>query len=153
MAKSNKNAAPTNAQKPGDAGKPKKDKVVRVPYAGATARTDVEKNEAGEVVGGGQLTAIPTDFDRKKHLPLGKKDFAEPGMFYEMKAAQYTAAAKVATERAQEEREFGSSEDRSAKKKFKGLMEKAGALAAQLKAKGIDVDALVAAASAASDAK
>lgn len=87
-----------------------------------------------------QLDAIPTDFDAKLHKPLGKKDFKNEGLWYELKAqgfdkkaAEFRAMAATA----------GTSEGAKTKKLI--LMQKKMAeLMASLKSAGVDVDAALA---------
>jgi hypothetical protein len=95
-----------------------------------------------------KLTAIPTDFDPNKHEKLKEQDFANVAMFWDFTAAQFTKRAAACKAKADRMRTLGSVADNDRAQKLIKMREKQAQLMAQLKAEGVDVDALMAAADA-----
>lgn len=99
------------------------------------------------------LTEVPMDFDFSKYRPLKKRDFAEEHMFYEHKAMELEAKAKLYREDAAESKALGSTADRAAARKLVAMTAKLDELRKGLADAGIDVDALLAAAAKAGTSK
>ncbi len=123
------------------AGTPKKAKTKskRVPYLEAT---DTDKSILAE----GKLTASPTDYEAKKHLPPGKKDFAEEAIYWDFQGDVSQARTDLCKSNAHECRTMGNAEHRKMAKKrmkMKGALKE---LEAKLAAQGINPDDLQAAA-------
>ena len=99
------------------------------------------------------FASTPPDFDFKGMKPLKKKDFVGEGEFLEYKAAECEAKAADFREKAKEAKLTGNKADKSKAKRLKKIMSKAAELREQLKAQGVDVDALLAAADETEDEK
>lgn len=106
--------------------------VERVKYTGGT------RDQAG------LLTAIPTDYNAKKHLPPSAKDFASVAVFYDWKADQAEARAKQLRSLANDERTGGGKAARAEKKRVVKIAEQFEALKKSLEGKGVDIAALLA---------
>lgn len=124
-----------------------------------TARPSTKDDAAKKTGGGGRkahphvnskdtkvypFTATPPDFDFGKHAPLKKKDFADEHQFYSHKAEQAESVAKNYRGRAEEAKKMGSGKSRAKAKRLKKMQEQMAVLTAQLKASGMDVDAILA---------
>jgi len=158
MAKILSNAtAEKPSSKPGskapEAAKPKKEKVVRQFHPALAAQPAVKDgkpvtNKKGQPVirPTKKLDAVPTDFDPKLHKPLGKADFADESLFYELKAVQLDKQAAALRSKAADIKALGSVKDRQAAKKLLSLQKRMKELVESLKASGVDtsvVDAMV----------
>lgn len=106
--------------------------VERVKFTGGT------RDQAG------LLTAVPTDYDHRKHLPPSAKDFANVAVFYDWKADQAEARAKQLRSLAADERSGGGKAARAEKKRVLKIAEQFAALKASLEGKGVDVASLLA---------
>lgn len=140
MAETKTAAAPKNApkqsSKPGEpAPAAKKESIKRVPHPALKAD---EKGKATV-----QLDDFPADFDPKVHKPLRRGDFKNEAPFLERKATELEARARELRREADEARKLGSQADRAKAKKLRAMMDKMEEIKAQLKAQGIDVDAVV----------
>jgi len=91
---------------------------------------------------------MPEGFNFKDYKPLKKRNFTTEALYYDHRAEEM--AYKMAGFRAQAEecRTMGSAADRRKKKQIVRLNSKMNELKAQLIAQGIDVEALIAAATA-----
>jgi hypothetical protein len=97
------------------------------------------------------LEAWPTDHDPKKHKPLMRGDFKDEAVFLEHRAAQFDAQAKKLREEAEQVRKFGPG-GKGKVQKLQKVQGELDALIAHLKAQGMDVDAVLATAKAATAA-
>lgn len=125
--------APTGAQ-PGAAGPKadeKKEKPKRTPY---------------RAEGAAVLEAIPADFNPRKHLPLKKADFKDEWTYFEYRAQLAEKNAASFRKQAEESKSLGSTADRVKAKRMVQMMKRMAELEAELKASGVDIDALKAAA-------
>lgn len=95
------------------------------------SRAKVERS-AYRAEGAGKLAALPTDWDSKKHLPLGKSDFADEAVFFDWKAEQAQRQANRFAKLARECREGGTEEQRKAKKKFAKMRDQMEAMQQEL---------------------
>jgi hypothetical protein len=98
----------------------------------------------------GVLTAIPGDWDAKKHLPLRKGDFADEAMFLDFRADDMETrgkalltSAKLIRETAVTHRKFGDPKKRAQVKRAQRMVEQLAKLKEQLKAEGVDVDEIL----------
>ena len=114
-----------------------------VPKPTAAAKTSKRVEYPG--IGGDAypFKSVPADFDYDAHKPLKKRDFAEEYMYLEYKAAECEAKASQFRKEAEECKKLGSSSARAAAKRLVKMTEKMGELTQQLKAAGVDVDALL----------
>lgn len=110
-------------------------KVVKIEYPGLV---DAEGNEV-------RLTAIPKDFDHKTMKPLGRKDFADESLWFEMQAERCEAKAKHYRQAAADFKKLGNVKDRAKAKKLVQMQRRFDELKAQLASQGIDVASLLAA--------
>lgn len=92
---------------------------------------------------------LPTDFDFKTMHGLGKKDFATDAAFFEYKTKGLEAQAANFRTLAENAKKLGSAAERGKAKKLVKLQEQMAELSKQLAAQGVDVDALLAAKTAA----
>lgn len=90
-----------------------------------------------------KLKAIPEDFDAKIHEPLKAGDFEDEAVYLDFRAAQ--CEKQAATFRTQEGkiRALGNAADKQKATKLVKMRERMEALKAQLKAEGVDVEALM----------
>jgi len=89
---------------------------------------------------------IPDGFDFKVHKVLKKKNFKDDAMYYDHVAAGLDWKAKLFRSKAEECRKLGSPAERAKKRQMIRLNEKMEELKAQLTEQGIDVKALLEAA-------
>ena len=131
--------ATTNSAAPGieapKAKKEKKPKVKRIEYVPPTDAPFVKD---------GKLTALPTDFDAKKYKPLRAKQFADEGLYFDLKAAHYEDLAKKARADAETARKTGNLKDKVKAKKLLAMQKRMAELSASLAGEGVDVAALLA---------
>lgn len=111
-----------------------------------TADAKVSKRTEYSGIGGDNypFTDVPTDYSFDNHKPLKKRDFAEEYQYLEYRAKEAEAKAAEYRKEAEECKKLGSSSARAAAKRLVKMTEKMGELAKQLKAAGVDVDALMA---------
>jgi len=131
--------APPQSAKPGSEvvdEKAKKEKVKRTLYP-ALNPLDDDGNPTGK------LTAVPEDFDRRKHIPLRKGDFKDSAMYLDWRAAQCEVDAVKFRQQATEERALGNASDRAKAKRLKSLHDRFAQLQAELAGAGVDVDAIL----------
>ena len=126
-------AAPSAAPGTKDEAAGKKTKVTRIAYPGLVD-ADGEPQK---------LAAVPTDFDSSKHKPLKRTDFADEGLFLEMKAEQLELKAAKYRKEAVTIRELGSTEDRRKAKKLLQMQERMSELMQSLRDQGIDPDKIL----------
>lgn len=135
--------APKSAAKPGTVGEVKKkapkDKVARVDYPGLIVEENGEKKRV-------VLETWPADFDAKKHKPLRRSDFKNESVFLRQRADQLEAKAKELRAQADVVEKAGSTADVAKAKRISALTKKVEELKLQLKASGIDVEAMLKAA-------
>jgi len=93
-------------------------------------------------------TCLPVGFNFKEFKPLKKRNFATEALYFEHRAEEMAYKMRAFTAQAEESRTMGSAADRRKKKQIVKLSEKMKELKAQLSAQGIDVEALIAAATA-----
>ena len=129
------------AEKVGSEKAKKAKKKGRVAFDVKTAKVDDK----------GLLTAVPENFDPKKHKGLKKKQFADVAthMDYLSAMAKFNSerlAAKAVdlTARAERIRKFGDEGTRKKVAKVERMKKQMAALKAELEEQGIDVDALTA---------
>lgn len=84
-----------------------------------------------------KFDSIPEDFDKKKHIALKSKNFANEHDWLEFKAIECDAKAAEFRRKAKESKELGSSENRAKKKKFLAMQARLAALQAELEADGL----------------
>lgn len=118
----------------------KPEKPKRVAYGERFPDDHAEEKERGELKT--KLTAIPSDFDAKKHLPLTAKDFSDKAVYYDMRAAHLSAAAEKMTKLAAQERAMGSAGERAEKKRLLSLTEKVATIKSNLMAGGMTEEAI-----------
>jgi hypothetical protein len=90
-----------------------------------------------------KITAVPADYDPKKHIPLRKADFAEEYQFLEYQADEYEKRAKKLREEAAEIKQLGSKEDRDNMRRLKAMQEKMQDTLAALAASGVDTSKVI----------
>jgi hypothetical protein len=89
---------------------------------------------------GQQLETVPTDFNKKVHAPLKRKDFAEEWMWFEWKANELTKDAEKYRKEAETIKKLGSKADRAKARRLLQMQKKMAELEAQLKEKGYDIE-------------
>ena len=92
--------------------------------------------------------AVPEGFNFKDYKPLKKRNFASETTYYLHRKEEMNYKAGIFAELAEEARTQGSAADRRKKKQIVQAQEKMAELRKQLEGQGIDVDAILAAASA-----
>ena len=92
--------------------------------------------------------AVPEGFNFKDYKPLKKRNFASETTYYLHRKEEMNYKAGIFAELAEEARTQGSAADRRKKKQIVQAQKKMAELRAQLEGQGIDVDAILAAASA-----
>ncbi len=109
-----------------------------------------KKREAHPLVGNTDPTkypfsAIPADYDPKKHKPLKLKNFKDEATFLDYKAARLdakaaslTASANLLREEAKQERLYGNSDKAKLAKKRAKLQAQLAELEKELAADGVD---------------
>ena len=119
-----------------------KKKAERKPYPGLT-------DDKGEPI---KLTAVPTDFDSKKHKPLKRSDFKTEDIFLDMKADAAEAMAKKLRAEAEDVRNGGGSKKTRAKvKRLKLIQERVAKMEKELRDADVDIDGVLAELSASAD--
>jgi hypothetical protein len=88
---------------------------------------------------GKKLEALPTDFDRRKHKPLKRTDFADDSLWLDWQAAIHEERAKWLRQQADDLRKMGDPEHRAKIKRLRAIQKREAALIQELKADGIDV--------------
>lgn len=120
------------------------------PIAAKPKRAEyVAPQGAAWVDASGKLTAIPDDFDPKKHVPLQRKAFADDGLFWEMRAVHAEKQAVEYRRRAEESKRLGGVKDKAKAKQLIRMVERLEALKKQLADQGLDPAAILGAAVAA----
>lgn len=137
MAKITPNAQHASA-KPTAAGKTDKPKKENK-RADFVATVD-KKNEAVY-----PFSSTPDGFDFTKNRPLKKKDFTKPSAFMDYAADALEAKAKLFRAKAEDMRKTGDGKGGGKANRLLKMMEKAQKLREELRAQGIDVDALLSA--------
>jgi hypothetical protein len=131
--------APAGAAKPGTpapVSPEKQKKVGRIAYPGLL-------NAEGKAVA---LAAVPTDWDRKVHKNLVRKNFASEDLFLDYRASMLETEAADLRKRAEVTRSLGSTAERAKAKRLMQMTKRIEELKAQLSAAGVDVSALLTAA-------
>jgi hypothetical protein len=130
--------APTQSTKPGATGepaaKPKKEKVVKVRYPGLACD---DKGKATT-----PLKDYPTDHDPKVHFSLRPKDFVNEAPLLRRNAGILQARATKMLGQADIVEKLGSVEQRQKAKKLMHVREQLAKIEADLRAQGIDPNAL-----------
>ncbi len=95
---------------------------------------------------GQKLTAaeLPEDYDSKQHKPLRKKDFENEWDYFDYQAGEHERLAEKCAASAEQSRKMGTGPQRKSAKRALKLREQLNALVADLKAEGVDTDALLA---------
>jgi hypothetical protein len=106
------------------------EKQKRKPAPRATY-TGGQRNEQG------LLLAVPTDYSPSKNLPLAKKNFADPAVYYDFQAAQFRKKAERAEANAKQERELGDAGNRAERKRLIKLTEQIDEAINQLLRNGV----------------
>lgn len=91
-----------------------------------------------------KLATVPTDYDSETHDKLRESDFASVSVFWEFKASEYGKLAAAASAKAAEFKKLGAVADNKNAQKLVKVLARQQALMAQLRAEGVDVDALMA---------
>lgn len=91
------------------------------------------------------FTAVPEDYDARRHLPIKRSDFADEALFFEWRANLARVAAVRFDKLAAEARATGGTKDRAAAKRLVKMSTRMAELIAKLRANGTDVDAILAA--------
>lgn len=106
----------------------------------------VEKEVRGKkrMVASEQLAEIPADFNAKIHRPLGRKDFKDESLWYEVQARKLEAKAKDLRQQGEDLKALGGIQDRAEAKKLIALQRKMAELTASLQKKGVDTSRLTA---------
>lgn len=107
---------------PGPDGKPVKTRKPRAPRAKYR-----EENAP-------KLTAVPGDYNPRKHLPLSKADFQDEALFYDWKASQAEKQLAKYREAAADIRTGGDSETRKNKKRLEKYLTGLAEMQKQLEA-------------------
>lgn len=113
--------------------KPKKEKVKKSIYPGLI-------NDEGVEV---KLTAVPEDYDPKKHSLLKKKNFNDDSLFLEFQAAQLEKKAQALRSQATKLRELGNTASSGKLKTLLKMQERMNELMATLRAEGLDIDSMM----------
>lgn len=125
-------------------------KVEKTDYPGLLAVDEsgnavmIDDGAGGQVQQRNKLTAVPTDYDAKKYAKLKSSDFADEAVYMDFRAAEAQRLVTLFSNRARKLRTLGSVADRARANKLIKMRENMAKLAAQLKAEGVDVDALTA---------
>lgn len=106
----------------------------------------VEKEVRGKkrMVASEQLAEIPADFNAKIHRPLGRKDFKDESLWYEVQARKLEAKAADLRKQGEDLKALGGIQDRAEAKKLIALQRKMAELTASLQKKGVDTSRLTA---------
>lgn len=89
------------------------------------------------------LTEWPAEFDPKKHKPLRRQDFKDETVWLEHKADQLEKSAARMRDEAKTLRSLGDTGERGKARKLLKVSKELATLTEALKAKGVDVDALL----------
>lgn len=139
MAKINKVAPVTQHQGPSAKPGTKDEKAKKAPK-----RIEFSAPEGAAYVNAdGKFTAVPTDWDAKKHQPLKRKTFADDSQWLELRAQDYDRRAAALRKQAVEGKKLGNVKDKAKAKKLLGMQKRMEDLRKQLEADGIDVAALL----------
>lgn len=100
---------------------------------------------ASYVNGDGKFTEFPSDFNRKTHKPLTRKNFADEGYYYNLKADEFESKAKKFREAAAGLKLVGNVKDKSSAKKLLKMQQKMAELRAAMLQDdpNLDLDALL----------
>lgn len=128
MAKETAQAPKAGARPGAKEPKAKKEKKVRIAYP----------------VPEGGLEAVPADFDPKVHKPLGRKNFKNEAVWYELKAQELEKKAASLRVEATNIGKLGNVKDRAKAKRLLDLQKRMAELSESLVAEGVDVEALLA---------
>lgn len=129
---------PAASAKPGtpDANGAKPEKIKRVEYKAPDGAAWVDDK--------GLFIRKPDDFDPKKHLPIKRKQYADDSVALLIRADDLEARAKKLREMAEEAKKLGGLKEKGKAKRLLSMHKKFAELQEQLKAAGIDVEALLA---------
>lgn len=139
-------AAPATAAAPATPAKPANSAAPGTPDAAAGAKKEKkkkvkrelhpalwdEKNETRL-----KLTAVPADYDPKKHKPLGRKDFEKESLWFEQRALKCEAQAAKFREMGKEADAIGGSTEKGKLKRLANIKKRTDDLIAQLKEAGV----------------
>lgn len=92
-----------------------------------------------------KLSALPADYNSRQHEKLTEADFVDAPLWMEFRATELQTKANSLFKRAKETRALGGVTDKKRAQKLVAMRAKMKELADQLKAQGVDVDALLAA--------
>lgn len=84
------------------------------------------------------LKEVPADFDRDKHLPLKKSDFADETMWYDIRIADMEARLERLKQDRDEAKALGNVKDRAAAKRLAGMGRKIAEIQSKLEGEGVD---------------
>ena len=139
-------AAPTEEAAAAPAAKKGGPGMIREDFAIATA---VDAAGASVVDANGKLTATPANWNMNKHKSFKQEDFVDEPTFMEYKASvsdlwakRYIDAAANYRAQAINIRKFGNADDLKRMNKLEKMRKEYAALAAEMAAEGIHVDAL-----------
>lgn len=91
-----------------------------------------------------KLAEIPADFDAKVHKPLGRKDFEDETLWYELRARALEAKAAAMRKLGAEAKAAGGTTEAQKAKKFVAMQSKIDELLATLKAAGMSDEQIAA---------
>lgn len=105
----------------------------RKPGTGASKKIDFVTPEGATYVNDkGLFTVVPPDFDRKKHKPLSKKQFADEAYFLTLKADEFEARAKRLRAQVEDMKKLGGMKDKAKAKKLLSLQKRMAELQASI---------------------
>jgi hypothetical protein len=104
-----------------------------------TQQTEQQPKGKADYTNGKKLEALPTDFDRRKHKPLKRTDFADESLWLDWQAQALEDRAKSLRQQADDLRKMGDPANRQRIKQLRSLQKRAATLTQELKADGIDV--------------
>jgi hypothetical protein len=102
-----------------------------------------KRTRAAYVVPEGGLTAVPADYDPRKHKPLPRSAFKDAKDWFELRALLLEKKAASLREQAKQESALGGTKDRQKAKRLINMTKRMSVLMDELKSQGIDVDALL----------
>lgn len=105
----------------------------RRPGAGPVKKIEfVPTPGAAYIDASGKFTSMPTEFDRKKHKPLSRKQFADEALFLNLQADEFERRAKRLRKQADDVKALGGLKDKAKAKKLLTLQAKMAALRASI---------------------
>jgi len=119
-------------------------KAPRVYHPMLEPKPTEKKNKRGEPIvrPTKKLGSIPADYDIKLHRPLGRGDFEDESLYFELRAQDYDKKAAEMRKQAADVKALGSVKDRNAAKKLGQMINRLDSLLAELDSKGQDTTAL-----------